>query len=131
MQRVTQYNLPAKGGNPVVIRCTMVSSRMEVVEDGSANAGTQQGLIYQLLTPQGNGFFTAGATVTVAPALSLEPVLLAGYPGDHPPNTVPIGNGGSGSNPVGPGAQPTLGTAVAQMTSASATPTVADVTEWS
>jgi hypothetical protein len=87
-----------------------------------------QGLIYQLLTSTGFGQYTVGPAVTVQDPL--EPIVIAGYPGDHPPNTVPIGNGGSAPNPVGPGGPVTLGTPVIQLTSASAAATEIQVTEW-
>ena len=118
MQKVTQYQVPASGGAPVIIRCTQVSSRLQLQEDGSANAGTLQGFIYWPLTSTGFGVNTVGAMVTVLP--TQEPVLIAGYPDDHPPNTVPIGNGGSSPLPVCPGGPVTLGTPICQVTSATA-----------
>jgi hypothetical protein len=132
MQKTRVIAVPAKGGVPVVIRCTQVSSRMSIQEDGSANAGVQQGLIYSLLTPTGAAAADAwevGPAVQVPPSESLEPILVAGYPGDHPPNTVPIGNGGSSPYPVCPGGPVTLGTPVVQVTSASDNATTIDVTE--
>ncbi len=121
--------VPAAGGAPVVIRCTQLSTRMTIQEDGAANGGFQQGLIIQLLTPKQFGQFSVGPTQQIPPNLSLEPVLVAGYPGDHPPNTVPIGNGGSGGQPVGPGGPATLGTPIVQVTSAGLATSI-DVTEW-
>ena len=129
MQKTQVINVPAAGGVPVIVRCTQVSSRMLIAEDGSANGGLQQGLIYNLLYPTGDGKFTVGPSVQVPPAVSLEPILVAGYPGDHPPNNVPIGNGGSAPFPVCPGGPVTLGTVVVQVTSASANATTINVTE--
>ncbi len=129
--------IPASTGVPTVIRCTRVTSRMQIVEDGAANAGVQQGLTYQQLTPNST---TAPQTAanpnewTVGPAIQVppgqEPIVFAGYPGDHPPNTVPIGKGGSSPFPVCPGGPVTLGTPICQITSATATATTIDVTEW-
>ena len=132
MQKTQVIAVPAALGAPVVIRCSQVSSRMSIQEDGSENSGVQQGLIYQLLTPTGAAAANAwsvGPAVNVPPDLSLEPILIAGYPGDHPPNTDPIGNGGSSPCPVCPGGPVTLGTPVAQVTSASANATKIVVTE--
>jgi hypothetical protein len=100
---------------------------MSLQEDASLNAGVLQGFIYQLLTPTQFGNFKVGPPIAVAP--TLEPVLIAGYPGDHPPNTVPIGNGGSGTQPVCPGGPVTLGTVVCQVTSLTASAILIDATE--
>lgn len=128
MAQVTNtYNLPAAGGVPVVIRCTRVTSRMEIRESVASNA-LEQGLVAQQLTPTQFGNFTVGGAYDVPP--NQEPLVFAGYPGDHPPNTVPIGNGGSGSQPVSPGGPPTLGTVIVQLTSLTATPTSVSVTEF-
>ena len=131
MQKTRVINVPAAGGVPVVIRCTMVTEAMTIQEDGSANNGFQQGLIYNVLTPKKSA--TANAW-TVGPAIQVppgqEPIVFAGYPGDHPPNTVPIGKGGSSPFPVCPGGPVTLGTPICQITSATATATTIDVTEW-
>lgn len=133
--RVRAIALPARGGVPVVVRCSFVSSRMLVQEDGSANAGVQQGIAISLLYPTSADSptpaleWTVGPQFVIAPANSLEPFLIAGYPGDHPPNTVPIGNGGSFPYPCAPGGPVTHGTPVFQATSGSATPTVIDVIE--
>jgi hypothetical protein len=123
------YAVPAAGAAAVIIRCTRVSSRMTIKESVATNA-LVQGLAYNLLYPQGFGRNLVGPLVVVPPDFEPEDILIAGYPGDHPPNTVPIGNGGSGGQPVGPGGPATLGTAIAQVTSASATPTEIVVTEW-
>lgn len=128
MPQVTNtYALPAAGGVPVVIRCTRVTSRMEIRESVASNA-LEQGLVAQDLTPTQFGQFTVGPAYDVPP--NQEPLVKAGYPGDHPPNTVPIGNGGSGGQPVAPGGPATRGTAIVQLTSLTATPTTVSVTEW-
>ena len=121
--------LAASGGNPVVIRCTRVTTRMEITEDVATNAA-QQGLIANDLTS--NGADTL-ASYTVGPAYSVppdqEPLIFAGYKGDHPPNAVPIGTGGSSPNPVGPGGPVTHGTPIVQLTSGGTAVSVV-VTEW-
>lgn len=128
MPQVTNvYDIPAAGGAPVIIRCTRITSRMEIRESVDTDDG-EQGVIYEQLTPQSFGVNTVGPAVEYPP--DQYPLLFAGYPGDHPPNTVPIGNGGSGSQPVAPGGPQTLGTAICQLTSLTATPTTVSVTEW-
>lgn len=129
-QKVTEYTLPAAGGAPTIVKCTMVTSRMEIIEDGSVNAGVPQGLIGSLLYPTGFGTYTVGPVFEILPGTE-EPYVIAGYPGDHPPNTAPIGNGGSSPYPVSPGGPVTTGTRVAQFTSATASTTKLRVTEWS
>jgi hypothetical protein len=130
MAQVTRIvAVPAAGSAPAVIRCTQVSTRMSIKESAAADADLQ-GLVYQPLTPLPFGQVTAGAAVNVPPQFEPRDILVAGYPGDHPPNTVPIGNGGSGGQPVGPGGPATLGTPIVQVTSATATPTSVVVTEW-
>jgi hypothetical protein len=121
--------VPAAGGNPVVIRCTQVSTRMSIKESAATNAAVQ-GLIYNLLTALPFGQVTVAPAVDVPPDFEPQEILVAGYPGDHPPNTVPIGNGGSNGQPVGPGGPATLGTPIVQVTSASAETTSVVVTEW-
>lgn len=130
MQKVSQYAINGNGGAFTKIRCTLGSTRrMSIVEDGAANAGTQQGLQYQLVTNKG-GDLTFSPTVQVPPDLSLEPIIIEGGVGDHAPNREPIGTGGSSPFPVSPGGPVTNGTIVLQIRSASATATTIDVTEW-
>src|SRR5580658_6612419 len=121
--------VPAAGSAPVVIRCSQLSTRMTIKESAAADDDVQ-GLIYSLLTPLPFGQVTVGPVVSVPPDFEPKEILVAGYPGDHPPNTVPIGNGGSGGQPVSPGGPETLGTPIVQVTSATATPTSVVVTEW-
>lgn len=127
---VTTYALPAAGGAPVVVRCTQLTSRMEISESVVASAD-MQGLVGQMLKSTGFGTVQVGEAFDIPPSQSLEPFVIAGYPGDHPPNTVPIGNGGSTPFPVSPGGPVTLGTPTSQWTSASATPTTIKVVEYS
>ena len=130
--------IPASTGVPTVIRCTRVTSRMQIVEDGAANAGVQQGLTYQQLTPNSTtapqtaanpNEWTVGPAIQIPPNVSLEPIIFQSKRNDHSPNRQPIGNGGSSPYPVCPGGPVTTGTPICQVTSASALATVIDVTE--
>lgn len=138
-QKVRVIPVPAAGGVPVVIRCTQVTTRMTIQEstatEATAPAGNTatvpaQGLVISLLTPEANNLPNSW---TVGPALNIfaffEPFVVAGYPGDHPPNTVPIGNGGSFPYPCAPGGPVTTGTPICQVTSGG-TATDIIVTEW-
>jgi hypothetical protein len=130
MQKISQYAINGNAGAFTKIRCTLGSThRMSIVEDGSANAGVQQGLQYQLATNIG-GDITYGPTVQVPPNLSLEPIVIEGNPADHAPHKEPIGTGGSAPYPVGPGGPVTHGTIVAQFKSFSGNATTINVTEW-
>lgn len=131
MQRATTYAIPAEGGNPVILRCTMVTRKVAIVEDASGNGGVMQGLRYQL--PQsinGFGVVTWGDWIEVPPSDSLEPIIITGGPDDHDPTAPPVGNGGSYPYPVSPGGPVTLGTPICQITSLGANATVVAVTEW-
>lgn len=113
--------IPAAGGVPVVIRCTMVTEAMTIQEDGSMNNGFQQGLIYSQLTSTGAlgpNAWTVGPALTVPPNLGLEPIIFQQKRNDHSPDRSPIGNGGSAPYPVGPGGPVTHGTPICQITSA-------------
>lgn len=132
MQKTRVINVPAAGGVPVVIRCTMLTEAMTIQEDGSANNGFQQGLIYNMLTPMSSATrtsWTVGSAIQIPPNVSLEPIIFQSKRNDHSPNRQPIGNGGSSPYPVCPGGPVTTGTPICQVTSASALATVIDVTE--
>lgn len=135
MQKVRKLAVPIAGALPLVVRCTMVTTRMEIVEDAAANAGVRQGLIYQLYEPAkaagatwGVGDLVPGDTIEAAP--TDEPIVITGHPSDHAPHKEPIGNGGSSPYPVCPGGPVTTGTKIIAVTSATATATSIDVTEW-
>ena len=127
MQKTTQVAVPAAGSAPVVIRCSMMTAVMSIVEDGAANGGALQGLVVEDLTSKGFGAVTVGVARNLPP--TQEP-LVYGTPNDHDPHKPPIGNGGSGGVPVSPGGPTTIGTPICQLTSASANATVVNVTEW-
>ncbi len=132
MQNTRVVAVPAAGGVPVVIRCTQMTEAMTIQEDGSANNGFQQGLIYNVLTPTksatGNAW-TVGPAIQVAANVSLEPIVFQSKRNDHSPNREPIGSGGSAPYPVCPGGPVTNGTPICKVTSASALATTIDVTE--
>lgn len=119
-QKTRLIEVPAAGGDPVIIRCTQITTKISIQEDGSANGGVRQGLIYQRLTSTGHGQVTVGPAVTVLPAQ--EPIVFE--------DGMPIGNGGSSPYPVSPGGPVTQGTPICQMTSVSDNATAVDVTEW-
>jgi hypothetical protein len=144
-----QVAINAAGGELTLIRCSLgCTTKMKIVEDGSANGGVQQGLQYNLLRLPFPGENTAAETTIVVvdrsgysrlyvvePTQTLafgngEPILIEGYPGDHPPNTAPIGNGGSYPNPVCPGGPVTDGTPILQIISNTADATTINITEW-
>ena len=142
-----QVALNAVGGAFTLVRCSLgCTTKMKIVEDGSANGGVQQGLEYNLLRLPFPGEVPATTEVivdtsgykrvyVVEPLQTLafgngEPILIEGYPGDHPPNTAPLGNGGSYPNPVCPGGPVTDGTPILQIKSATANATTINITEW-
>ena len=144
-----QLALNANAGAFNIVRCSLgATDKMKIVEDGAANGGVQQGLVYNLLRlPFPNENLTTVTTefvvdtsgykrlYVVEPLQTLafgngEPILIEGYPGDHPPNTAPLGNGGSYPNPVCPGGPVTDGTPILQIKSATANATTINITEW-
>jgi hypothetical protein len=121
-------------GNFVTIRLTTWAKYVEVDEDPSVNGAVKQGLQYNPLDP-----FVQSSQIQNVPAAFLEtPVTPAGTPeltfGDryhvNDGHTAPLGNPGSGGDPVGPGAGPALGTPLVQLRSNSATATQVIVTEY-
>lgn len=152
MMQQRQIAINASNGAFTIIRCSLGSvSKMWIVEDGASNAGAQEGLEYNLLRlPTAADTLTPANTlmvvdtsgyqrlyfveplITVAAALApeQEPIKIEGYPGDHPPNTAPIGNGGSYPNASSPGGPITDGTPILQIRSAGAATNI-NVTEWS
>lgn len=116
------YAVPALGAAPLVIRCTKVTSKMVVEETPTNND-------FQGLSGNRLKALAFGAVFVEPLFATTAPIVIEGYPGDHPPHTVPIGNGGSSPLPVGPGGPVTMGTKVLQLTSATATPTNVLVTE--
>lgn len=144
-----QVALNANGGAFTLVRCSLgATDKMKIVEDGASNGGVQQGLVYNLLRIPFPGEVVAPANqlivqdqsgyrrqYVVEPLQTLafgngEPILIEGYPGDHPPNTAPIGNGGSYPLPVCPGGPVTDGTPILQIKSATANATTINITEW-
>jgi len=147
MQIQRQVAINADSGAFIIVRCTLGgTTKMKIVEDGSANGGVQQGLEYNLLRLPFPGENPANTLLVVdrsgyrrlyvvEPTVTLalgngEPILIEGYPGDHPPNVAPLGNGGSYPNAVCPGGPVTDGTPILQIRSATASATTINVTEW-
>jgi hypothetical protein len=98
-----------------------------LIQELQSPGGNPQGLIVNELKAKPFGQYDVGPAQLVDTSGQYE---FSGYPGDHPPNTVPIGNGGSGGKPIGPGGPAGLGTPIAQVTSQTATATAIVVTEW-
>lgn len=130
MQKIRVLTVPAKGAPPLVIRCTMMTEAMTIVEDGAGNGGAQQGILYALLTPTNSATANAWTQGPLAnPTFSLAPIVIQQKANDHSPNRIPIGGPGSFPNPVSPGGPVTNGTPVVAVTSASALTTTIDVIE--
>lgn len=140
-----QVAINAAGGGFTLVRCSLGgTTKMKIVEDGASNGGVQQGLQYNLLRLPNAGEVGTLLVVdrsgysrlyVVEPTQTLpfgngEPILIEGYPGDHPPNTAPIGNGGSYPNPMCPGGPVTDGTPLLQIISNTADATTINITEW-
>jgi hypothetical protein len=132
MQKARVIQVPANNQPPIVVRCTLVTRRMQFQEDASVNNGAEQGLVYALLTSDSSslGGYTAGPDVSIPPDLELEPVVIEAHPNDHSPDAEPIGNGGSFPYPVAPGGPITTGTVIFRVRSLTNTPTAINVTEW-
>jgi hypothetical protein len=118
--RTTLYNINGSAGAFVSIPATQITRRVEIIEDGSANAGVAQGLQYQFDDGQ-----TPPYTTVYAITGPEEPLIL----GDPVPQ-------GKGYGPViGKPAQNSGGyaeaaTVLCKLKSLSATATVVRVTEF-
>ncbi len=117
-----------------VIRLTTWAKYVEIDEDPTQNAGAKQGLQYNALDP-----FVQSAEIVNPPAAYLvTPVTPVGTPeltfGDkihiNDLTFAPLGNPGSGGDPVGPGAGASLGTPLVQLRTNSANATNVIVTEY-
>ena len=88
MAHTRLITLNGSGGAFVAVSATQVTRRVEIIEDGSANGGTGQGIAYQFNDGSATPFTT---TYTIEP--QSEPIVL-GTP-------VPQGAGfGSGDRPT-------------------------------
>jgi hypothetical protein len=77
MAHTRLISINGSGGAFVAVSATQVTRRVEVIEDGSANAGTGQGLAYQFNDGSATPFTT---TYTIEP--QSEPIVL-GTPIPH------------------------------------------------
>lgn len=135
--------LNANDGAFTVIRLTTWAKYVEIVEDPAYNAGVGQGLQGNYLDPfalstnieagmepaaEGGAVFAVNASIPGG----LEPPLTFGGSKNSLADGrgMPLGNPGSGGDPVGPGAGPSLGTPLIQLRSNTATPTGVIVSEY-
>jgi hypothetical protein len=120
MAHTRLITLNGSAGAFVPVSATQVTRRVEVIEDGSANSGTGQGLSYQF----NDGSATPFTTIyTIEP--QSEPIVL-GTP-------VPLGGGYGlvlGTPPDNSGGHALAATLLINLRSASTTSTIARVTEF-
>lgn len=119
MAKTRLINLNGSGGAFVAVSATQVTRRVEIIEDGSANAGVGQGLAYQFNDGVIDPFTT---TYTIEP--QSEPIIL-GTP-------IPQGAGYGmviGTPPDASGGYTIPATLLINLPSASASATVVRVTE--
>lgn len=121
------YNVPATGAAPLLVRGTRFSRQAEIIEDGSANAGVGQGLIYWLpdpLSPDSQNPNWLGP-FQIEP--QTEPLKLGDVIGNIGGMGQPLCNGPGHILGIGD----TLGLPLIQLTSATASTTKVRVTEFS
>lgn len=118
--RTRLINLNANSGAYTPVYATQVTRRVEIIEDGSANAGVGQGIIYQFDDGSTTPFTTA---YTILP--QTEPLVLGDpIPENHGYGLV-IGKPAESS-----GGYELPATLLCNLKSASATPTTVRVTEF-
>jgi hypothetical protein len=120
MAHTRLITLNGSGGAFTAVSATQVTRRVEIIEDGSANGGTGQGISYQFNDGSATPFAT---TYTIEP--QSEPIVL-GTP-------IAMGAGYSlvlGTPPDRSGGYTLAATLLINLRSASATPTIARVTEF-
>ena len=120
MAHTRLITLNGSGGAFVAVSATQVTRRGEVIEDGSANGGTGQGIAYQFNDGSATPFTT---TYTIEPAQ--EPIVLG----------TPVAQGAGYARVVGTPADNSGGYALAatlliNLRSASANTTIVRVTEF-
>ena len=125
LPRVTNVAVPASGAAPVLIKLSMLASKVEVTEDPSYNAGVAQGLKGYYMDP------TAPASVPAMSNPNLQ-VWLPNTAGQRGQGFQPIVFGGEDARVHGGKGDYVGGqnSAVLQVTSATATATGVIVTEW-
>jgi hypothetical protein len=120
MAHTRLITLNGSAGAFVPVSATQVTRRVEVIEDGSANAGTAQGLAYQFNDGSATPFTT---TYTIEP--QSEPIVL-GTP-------IPQGEGAAlilGTPPDNSGGHAIAATLLINLRSASTNTTAVRVTEF-
>lgn len=119
---VTTYNLNANSGAYTTLYGKILSRIIEILEDGSANGGTAQGLQYLLPDPQNAGAWVGPFVIEP----QTEPIRL----GDPYAAFGPYGSAVAKGSDFLVGVGVTGGTPYIQIRSASATETVVRVTEF-
>ena len=112
------------GGAFVTVLATIPCRRVEIVEDGSANAGVTQGLAYQFDDDSTTPFTTTYYNIPTA-ANPSEPIVLG--------NTIPMSAGYGtivGRGPDASGGQTLAATQLINLKSATTTATAVRVTEF-
>ena len=120
MAHTRLISLNGSGGAFVAVSATQVTRRVEVIEDGSANGGTGQGLAYQFNDGSNTPFTT---TYTIEP--QSEPIVLG--------SPVPQGSGYGlvlGAPADQSGGYTLAATLLVNLRSASANNTIVRVTEF-
>src|SRR5580692_8036919 len=123
---VTLYTLNANGGGYSTLLGTRLARIIEIIEDGSANSGTGQGLQFQLPDPASPTGVQNWLPAEVIEPIT-EPIVLGDKYAIHQPYGAIIANG--------PGVQLGVGVTAAipfiKIKSASTSTTVVRVTEFS
>lgn len=126
MANTRLVTLNATGGAFITVSATMVTRRVEVIEDGSADGGTGQGLQYQF----DDGFGAVPNTPNTAKTYQIqpqtEPIILG--------EVVPFGMGYGrviGTPPDNSGGYSIPATPLINLRSATASTTIVRVTEFS
>jgi hypothetical protein len=120
MAHTRLISLNGSGGAFVAVSATQVTRRVEIIEDGSANGGTGQGLAYQ---------FQDGSTTPFTTIYTIEPQsepIVLGTP-------VPQGGGYAlviGTPPDSSGGYTLAATLLINLRSASTSSTIVRVTEF-
>jgi hypothetical protein len=141
--KYTSYAINSNAGAFTVIRLTTFAKYVEIYEDPNANAGVQQGLQFNNLSPfaQSSNItencqppapdFGIVLAVTNPPPGAFQPQLTFGDMHNiHSGTEAPLGNPGSAGFPSNPNAPASLGTPLVQLRSNSGTATAVVVREW-
>jgi hypothetical protein len=124
MARTRLIAINGSGGAFTAVSATTVTRRVEIVEDGSANAGVPQGLAYQIDDGSATPFTTIYTNIPTA-ALPAEPIVLG--------EKIPQGEGFGtviGTPPDKSGGYTLAATLLINLRSATATATIVRVTEY-